>query len=161
MASFGTKSSNKLSTCHTDLQSILNQAIMFVDFSVVEGHRPCEKQFEYYKRGRKKVGEKWVVTKHREIITNIDGYAKKGKHNSFPSLATDIVPYEKGRQDWKNIDRFKRIMYFTKGIAAGMNIKLRFGGDWDGDFYENDQSFHDIPHVELHSKLIDGKWVKY
>jgi len=162
MPSFGKTSKSRLETCHEDLQKILNEAIQFVDFSIVEGHRPVEKQFDYFKRGRKEIDGVWKIVNKRKVITHIDGYKKKGKHNYDPSLAVDIVPWISGKgQDWNDLERFRRITYFIKGIAFANGIDLRIGGDWDGDFYINDQSFHDIPHLELHSKLVDGVWVRY
>ena len=33
--------------------------------------------------------------------------------------------------------------------AKQLGIKLRCGGDWDGDTETTDQKFHDLPHFEL------------
>jgi len=39
MYKFGTKSQQKIATCHPDLQDILDEAIKIVDFTVLCGHR--------------------------------------------------------------------------------------------------------------------------
>lgn len=144
MAIFGKRSNMNLKTCHEDLQIILNIAIKYVDFSVLEGHRGQKLQDHYFNTNRS--------TKRYP----------DGKHNRTPSLAVDVGPYVKGVGiDWKNLDRFYKIVSFIKGIAYGLGIELRLGADWDGDFWVNDQKLHDLPHLELYKKLIDGVWVKY
>ena len=144
MPKFGKSSTKKLETVHQDLQDILNEAIKYVDFGITEGHRKQELQDLYYETGRSKLK------------------FPQSKHNKFPSLAVDIVPYVVGvGYDYKNIDRFHNIVYFIKGIAYAKGIELRLGCDWDNDFETKDHSFHDAPHLELKSKLINGKWVKY
>lgn len=162
MPKFGRTSSKRLATCHEDLQDILNEAIQYVDFSIVQGHRSVEKQLEYFKRGREIIGDNWIVVDRDAVITNIDGVTKKGKHNHSPSLAVDIVPYYKGKHDWKDRQRYRNIVYFIKGIAFQMGFELRLGCDWDSDFENRDHSFKDLPHMELYRHLNErGEWVKY
>ena len=162
MYKFGRTSRNRLNTCHSDLQMVLNEAILYVDFSIVEGMRTVEKQFEYYQRGRTSIGGIWTVTDRSKIITNIDGIRNKGNHNYNPSLAVDIVPYYKGKADWWDITRFNNIVYFIKGIAISMGIELRIGTDWNGNFTDVDQKLSDLPHMELYRYLNDdGEWVEY
>jgi len=38
---------------------------------------------------------------------------------------------------------------FVLGIAHMKGIKIRWGGDWDGDTKMNDQKFNDLVHFEL------------
>ena len=98
--SFGVNSMKQYSTLHNDLQLILDHTILkcAVDFSLVEGYRPPEKQFEYFKKGRKQQPDgSWVVANKKEVITNIDGYKVKGKHNYNPSIAVDIAVYVPNR----------------------------------------------------------------
>jgi peptidoglycan L-alanyl-D-glutamate endopeptidase CwlK len=35
------------------------------------------------------------------------------------------------------------------GIASGLGIKLRWGGNWNGDFNLKDNKFQDIGHFEV------------
>lgn len=160
MPAFGRTSRNRLATCHPDMQDVLNEAIKWVDFSIVEGHRPVEKQFEYFQRGRECRDGHWVVTDKSKVITNIDGKMKKGTHNYTPSFGVDIVPWT-GKYDYKDTQRFRNIVYFIIGIGLSMGVKLRSGCDWDTDFYNNDQRLHDLPHLELDAKLIEGTWMPY
>ena len=39
--------------------------------------------------------------------------------------------------------------------ALGMGIKLRWGGDWDGDWQTRDNTFDDLPHFELAAEELD------
>jgi peptidoglycan LD-endopeptidase CwlK len=143
MPKFGTKSTERLNTVHPDLQEILNECIKYVDFSIVEGHRGQVAQDHYYNTGKSKV-------KYPD-----------GKHNKTPAQAVDIVPYHNNTWDWKDLERFKNIIYFIKGVAFAKGIELRLGIDWDNDFENRDHTFHDYPHIELRNKLIKGRWVKY
>ena len=160
---FGRTSRNRRNTCHSDLQLILNRAIKYVDFSIAQGMRTVEKQFEYYKRGRVQLhGKSWAIYDKSKVITNIDGTRKKGKHNYNPSLAVDIVPYYKGKADWNDLERFKNLVYFIKGIAFELGFELRLGCDWDNDFENRDHTLIDVPHMELYRYLDeDGEWKKY
>jgi peptidoglycan LD-endopeptidase CwlK len=164
MPNFGRTSQKRLDTCHEDLQLILREAILYVDFSVVQGHRPVETQFEYYTRGRTQNSKGiWYVSDQSKVITNIDGYKKKGKHNYDPSMAVDILPYYNGKVDWNDRERFRNIVYFIKGLAYAMGYELRIGADWNGNFTASDQSFMDVPHMELYKRINPhtGLWVKY
>lgn len=144
MYSFGKHSKKQLDTLHEDLKDVLNAAIKYVDFTIVEGLRDEKSQMMYFSQGKTKVQYPY------------------SKHNKTPSLAVDIVPWVKGiGTDWNNRERFKNIVFFIKGIAFSKGIELRLGIDWDSDFYSLDHSFIDLPHIELKSKLIDGTWVGY
>lgn len=137
---FGVKSSANLSTLHEDLQMILKDAIQYIDFSVLCGHRDKLEQNQLYKEGKSKV------------------QYPNSKHNTEPSLAVDIAPYP---INWNNTQRFAEMIRFIQGLAFGKwNIRLRVGMDWNCDYIRN-ESFYDFPHVELHSKLVDGEWLKY
>lgn len=60
--------------------------------------------------------------------------------------AIDIAPYP---LDWDNQKRF----YFFAGMilsaAHELDIKIRWGGDWDMDNDLDDQKFMDLVHFEL------------
>ena len=140
---FSEKSLANLKTCHEDIQKILVELIGMYDFSVIEGHRDKATQLKYYREGKSK----------------LDGITKKSKHQSFPSMAVDIMPYKKGTNAFsgKELDerRFYMMMGMVKAIADKLLIqgkishRVRFGLDWDGDDTFADQTFHDLPHFEL------------
>ena len=136
MPKFGKRSLDKLSTCHKDLQKIMEGVIDIIDFTIVEGERTLEQQQQYFREGKSK----------------LDGVTKKSRHQSRPSMAVDIAPWP---INWNDTRRF----YFLAGHVMTLadilydmgeiTHKVRWGGDWDGDHSFNDQSFHDLPHFEL------------
>ena len=128
MPKFGNKSLEKLKTCDPRLQDILHEAIKIFDFSVLEGHRDEETQNRLVKEGKSKL--EWP----------------KSKHNPFPSKAVDIAPYP---INWSDKGSFYILAGIVFGIAHEKGIKLRWGGDWDGDWSRSDQTFHDLPHLEI------------
>jgi peptidoglycan L-alanyl-D-glutamate endopeptidase CwlK len=125
---FSPRSQSALSTIHPDLQRVLKEAIKYVDFTVLEGHRGKAAQNAAVAAGKSKTP--WP----------------QSKHNATPALAVDIAPYP---VDWKDTARFHFLAGFIKGIAAARGISLRWGGDWDGDNDLRDQVFIDLPHFEL------------
>lgn len=137
------KSLEKFKTLHPDLQKILSELIKVYDFAIIEGHRTLEQQQQYYKEGKSK----------------LDGVNNKSKHQSYPSLAVDIMPYKKGTNAFSGDEldtmRFYFMMGMVKVIAHNLLDKgeishgVRFGLDWDGDDTFTDQTFHDLPHFEL------------
>lgn len=141
MFKFGKTSKERLNTCHSDIQLIMNEAIKItnVDFGIAEGHRSIEKQQQYFKEGKSK----------------IDGVNKKGKHNYTPSLAADIYPYFDNGAKWDNehLSYLAGIIHAVSEIlfASGkITHKVRWGGNWDMDgIILIDQSFDDRPHFEL------------
>ena len=128
MPKFGKRSKEKLRTCNEKLQKVFNEVIKHVDCSVLEGHRSGERQNKLYDEGKTKVKY------------------PNGRHNANPSNAVDVTPYP---IDWDDRERQTLFAGFVLGIAKSMDIKLRWGGDWDMDFEVQDNRFDDFPHFEL------------
>ena len=128
MAKFGNTSKERLATCDERLQKVFNEVIKYVDCSVLEGHRDERRQNKLFEEGKTKV--KYPT----------------GRHNSNPSRAVDVTPYP---VDWDDRERQTLFAGFVLGIARSMDIKLRWGGDWDMDFQVMDNRFDDFPHFEL------------
>ena len=128
MPYFSKRSKSRLSTCDERLQEVFTEVIKHVDCSVLEGHRSKERQNKLYDEGRTKVKY------------------PNGRHNSSPSKAVDVTPYP---VDWEDRERQTLFAGFVIGIARGMGIRLRWGGDWDMDFQVMDNRFDDFPHFEV------------
>ena len=128
MPRFGKKSKERLSTCDEKLQKVFNEVIKKVDCSVLEGHRGERKQEQYFTEGKSKVRFPF------------------GRHNSNPSRAVDVVPYP---IDWDDRERFNLFAGYVLGIAEGLGIEIRWGGDWNKNFKVDDNNFDDFPHFEL------------
>ncbi len=116
MYRFSRASLSHLHTCSPKLIGVANEAIKYVDFSVIEGYRSVDRQYELYKQG----------------MTQIDGIGTKGKHNRSPAEAFDLLPYPyvvNGVNIWK--DSFRSTLFAGRvlQIADCMGVKLRWGGE--------------------------------
>ena len=145
MPSFGNTSLRRLDECHDDIQVVFDAAIAVVDCTILCGHRGEEEQNEAFASGNSQV----------EFPLST--------HNVIPSDGVDASPYPIPDR-WGDIDmnaRFCDIEHQMKerhkfyalagtilGIASVLGIKIRWGGDWDGDGDFNDQSFDDLVHYE-------------
>ena len=152
MSVYSKRSVDYLDTCNGKLIELGYEVLKIHDHSVEEGFRGEEDQNGYYEEGLSQV--KWPYS----------------KHNVIPSKAVHFKPYpiewdEVLLMDWiltgNNIDK-KRLqkafreyskLYFFAGIVKAKAIELgmfvRWGGDWDGDYDFNDQTFHDLLHWEI------------
>ena len=124
MPHFGKRSKQRLKGVDIKLQHILNRLVEIMDVTIIEGLRSQERQDELVKKGASK-------TKYSKHI--------KGK-------AVDVAPYP---IDWEDRERFHYMGGMLRGIAHELNIKVRWGGDWDSDGEIADNSFDDLVHVEV------------
>lgn len=128
MPKFGKKSLENLDQCHLDLQLLFGEVIKDFDCSVLCGHRSEAEQNEAFRNN------------------NSTKKYPDSKHNQVPSIAIDVVPYP---IDWENLNRFYFFGGYVKKTAELLGVKIRWGGDWDGDTLTDDQGFMDLPHFEL------------
>ena len=128
MPSFGQKSVELLSGCDRRLYDICSDAIKIMDFTIITGHRNQAEQDADFAAGRSKL--KWP----------------DGKHNATPSWAVDIAPYP---VDWQDLSRFYVLAGIMLACAAARGVKLRWGGNWNGDFDLKNNKFQDIGHFEI------------
>jgi peptidoglycan L-alanyl-D-glutamate endopeptidase CwlK len=125
---YGKSSKDRLVTCHPEIQRLFNSLIEHYDISILCGYRDEEAQSKVFKEGKSTV-----------VYPN-------GKHNSQPSLAIDAGLYP---IDWSDKGRWYMFIGIVKERARQLGIKVRCGGDWASDLKTSDQTFHDLPHVEL------------
>lgn len=134
MPKFGEESIKKLETCHSDLQMVMNEAIKYINFSVLEGHRGQIAQEAAFAAGNSKLH--WPY----------------GNHNKSPSLAVDISPYP---INWNDTQRFIYFAGFIMAIAqilkkeGKITHSIGWGGDWNRDTELNDEKFRDLGHFEV------------
>lgn len=134
MPQFGKSSLQKLATLDPRLQKVLNKAIQNgPDMTIIYGHRTKEEQDKEFNSGNSKL--QWP----------------NSKHNSSPSLAVDIAQWDSKLNgiNWEDLKSFHVLAGYILGIGAEMGIKLRWGGDWNRNFSYTDQTFHDLPHIEV------------
>tara|TARA_Y100001973_G_scaffold81816_1_gene120710 strand:- start:1800 stop:2189 length:390 start_codon:yes stop_codon:yes gene_type:complete len=125
---FSKSSLSKLETCHDDLQKVFKEVIKHVDCTIIEGHRGEERQNKLCDEGKSKVR------------------FPNGRHNASPSRAVDVMAYP---IDWNDRERNTLFAGYVIGLARGMGVTLRWGGDWDSDFNLKENFFDDHPHFEL------------
>jgi peptidoglycan LD-endopeptidase CwlK len=115
------------------LVRVLDRAIKVYDFSVVETIRTVAQQ-------RENVLKNVSKTMNSKHLPDSTGYAR----------AVDIAPYP---IDWTDNPLSRARFYYLQGVirqaAFEERVKIRQGCDWDGDDSFKDQTFHDLPHVEL------------
>jgi len=134
MYKFSRISSERLATCHPDLQVLFNEVIKYFDCSVLCGHRGREEQEKAFSEGKSKLR------------------FPQSKHNSTPSMAVDVAPFP---IDWNDLHRFYyfagRVMGIADMLLAQNKIshRIRFGGDWNSDNQVKDNRFNDLVHFEL------------
>jgi len=128
MPQFSEVSKKRLATCHPMLQELMNEVIKYYDCIILCGNRGEEDQNKAYHDGKSKLKY------------------PNSKHNSIPSKAVDVGPYP---LNWKDSKKFYHMMGYIKAVADQKGIKISWGGDWDSDSDFNDQTFNDLPHIEL------------
>ena len=118
MFSYSDKSLNNLHTCHSDIIRLFRSVIKMNDCSIISGHRAAKEQLNLFCKGRLSSGD---------IVTYKDGFNQLSVHQSFPSLAVDVVPYPSG---WSDISLFYSFSAGVKKCAFDLNIPIKWGGDW-------------------------------
>jgi len=134
-------SRNKLYTCHTLLQRLVNEVLKggvtaegverkAFDVSVIAGFRGETAQNAAFTSGKSKL--QWP----------------RSKHNKRPAMALDIVPYP---LDWQDIRSFQNMGVAVKEAWAAIpaaertGYALAWGGDW---------TMRDYPHFELQKLTV-------
>lgn len=128
MPRFGRHSKEQIDTLAPALRWVLEEAIRHIDFRVRQGHRGQQEQERLYRQGKSKVH--WPYS----------------RHNVAPSEAVDIDPWP---LDFEDTDRYYFLAGWVMAVAASMQIRLRWGGDWDGDHDLAEEGFRDLGHFEL------------
>lgn len=109
MYKFSQRSLKNLSECDERLQRIAKEAIKKIDFTIIDGMRTQEES-----KKNKEKGTSWT---------------NKSKHCLNPSKAFDFIPYPfKG---WENLKSFEKVAKVLKEVAKELDIKVRWGGDWN------------------------------
>ena len=154
MPSFGKRSRQRLIRLDSELVGILEEAILHIDFTILTTKRSKEAQDEAHAMGRSKV--RWPDSKHNCAIENLSTPRAQWLDDPIGySRAVDVAPWLPGYPHirWGDADHFCYLQGIIKGIAVSRGIDIRFGGDWDRDGLLNrrdpDNSFNDLPHVEL------------
>lgn len=128
MPTYSARSCANLAEAHPALQAVFREVIEVIDHTVIEGYRGRVEQDAAYHAGKSKLPY------------------PQSKHNRTPAWAVDACPYP---IDWNDRARFFFLAGAVFQAAYKLGVKMRWGGDWDGDGAWRDQTFHDLPHFEL------------
>jgi hypothetical protein len=133
-------SKKRLALAHPLLQKIMNLAAENIDFLILDSMRGEAEQELAFKRKFTKV------------------HFGNSAHNWKPALALDIAPEP---LDWGNskdkahnakaLQRFVDLqLNHILPAARKLGIEIRQGVDWNRNGILTDDSWDDLPHVELH-----------
>lgn len=136
MPKFGPRSLQRLGTCHSDIQRVCHVVIREQDFTVIWGRREKVAQNEAFATGHSLV--QWPDSKHNAEAPDL-------------SDAVDLAPWFPTRPHirWDQERGFILLAGRMLQAAAALDIKLRWGGDWDqdNDLYDRNRPF-DLGHFE-------------
>jgi peptidoglycan LD-endopeptidase CwlK len=144
----GTASLKNLKGVHPDMVKVVGRAIEIsrVDFRVIEGVRTPARQQKLYAQGRTAPGPKvtWTLNSNH-FVKPATGYGH----------AVDLLPapYDWKLEDPKSTpemdDNFALVASAMYQAAAELNIRIRWGANWDGDKQWREKGETDNPHFEL------------
>ena len=145
MPAFSKKSKSLLEQCHPDLQKVFNQAIKYIDFTILDSTiRTKEQQTEYVKTGKSKT----MNSKH------LKRYCKE--FGGDCSFAIDVMPYfaSTPHTDWNDREEFALLAGIVLGIAKVykdlgiIKSDITWGGKWSANRIKENK-FVDMPHFEV------------
>lgn len=130
MATFGTASLKARAQLHPLLQDLVDEAIKLIDFKILDAVRGRAAQ------------ERAVAQGHSKV------HFGQSAHNYVPAIAMDLFP---APYDWNDKQSFIYLqMKVIKPTAEKLKIPIRQGIDWNRNGVITDESFVDMPHVELY-----------
>ena len=77
-------------------------------------------------------------------VTIIEGLRSQKRQDELVKKGASKTKYSKHIRE-----RFHYMGGMVRGIAHELDIKIRWGGDWDGDGEIKDNSFDDLVHIEI------------
>ncbi len=161
MPNFGRKSQEIKSTINPMLALLCDNVVKYFDITLIQGRRGKTEQNNLFADKLSQL--QWPDSKH-----NADEFAQ---YPDDLSMAVDVAPWPipfkwgdlKSRKvvardlQWKERVKFYQMVAIFKyewariqdNNLSARNYELRFGADWDSDNDYRDQSFDDLPHIEL------------
>ena len=129
MNKFSKISQDRLNTSHRLIQELMHNVLAIMDISILECHRTQERQMDLFLRG----------------LSELNGTDKMSKHQQFPSLAVDVIPYEKGHNPFDGSEKSELMFYKLSRIifieARKLGLDITWGGHWE--------SLIDMPHWQI------------
>ncbi len=163
----GKKSRDSLKGVHSDLKRLAYEMSRVVDaekkrrggvykfdFSVRDGVRGETAQAKAFKSGNSKVT--YPSSKHNNKPSEAIHFRpypvrwpQKPEFQPHSSVIM-VKQYKKQMKIYgKQLGRFYQLAGFVQAVATSLNIKVRWGGDWNRDGDIMDQNFDDLAHWEV------------
>ncbi|MFW2003010.1 M15 family metallopeptidase [Acinetobacter ursingii] len=145
------KSLSRLEGVHPNLVKVVQRAIQLTDqdFSVLEGVRSKEQCYINYGKGRtveqcavKNVPAKYAQPKEKKVTWLNNPLSSK----HVTGQAVDLVPYP---VDWDDLAKFNAIAKAMFTAAQELDVKIRWGADWNSNGVYREKGEYDSPHFEL------------
>lgn len=121
-----------LQPVHPKLAMVIRAVSEVWDLVLLESERSKEKEEENIRTGKSHLTDPMRCLHLKQA----DGYVHA------VDLAFDPI-------NWKDTRRFFYLGGYIRATALAMGVTIRWGGDWDSDTDENDQTFFDLVHFEL------------
>lgn len=159
MNKFGTTSLGRLNTCHPDMVKIASLAIKRsrIDFGIAQGSRTWQQQLDYYLQGKSKLDPRVEENKTRAKHVTGNGWRELSEALDFYIYHPNDELRIKLAYDRESLAYVAGVFVccaqelFEKGEVSHL---IRWGGNWDRDgVILHDQSFDDMPHVELYKPI--------
>jgi len=151
--SFGERSLKNLEGVHPDLVAVHKYAIAHggVDYSIIEGVRSEARQKQLYAQGRTVPGKivTWTLKSNHFIKPDGFGWATDCTpfHGHGISPWPDAHPPAERDYYWIAFDKMAKSILTA---AKVLQIKVRWGADWDMDGNPREKGESDSPHFELY-----------
>jgi len=138
MFKFSDVSKERLAMAHPALQDVFNEIINFVNIGITCSVRTVEEQKRLVADGKSQTMNSYHIP--------IEGQRY--------SRAVDIVWYSdfKGDYVWSS-NPYRIIGPAVVELGRRKGYIIRWGGDWDRDGDQRDQSFMDLVHFEYRGKI--------
>ena len=140
MFKFGQRSNERLEGVDGRLIFLLSDALAVspIDFGIPAngGKRTTEEQYYLFCENLSKCDGREIKSNHQV------------KEGALYSRAADVYAILNGKASWDR-DLYFMFAGIVLGLAKKRGLKIRWGGDWNGDFNFKDQSFNDLCHFEL------------
>lgn len=159
---FGKISEERMKELHPDLVKVLRRALQLskIDFTIIEGVRSDEQCFINFGKGRTPMEcmrggcpTRYAQPKLPKVtwLTKALSSNHRKKLDGF-GHAVDLYPYPVSlvlgrKKGWEPL--FDQIAKAMLAAAKELNIKIRWGADWDMDNMPRERGETDNPHFEL------------
>lgn len=144
MFKFSDTSLKRLQGVDEALVEIMKEALFIspIDFGIASGYRTSSEQYDLYRQGRDFVDGNLQIVDSSKVVTYLDGYKKKSKHQL--GQAVDIYAWVNGSASWKK-HHLALIAGVILTIANKRGVKLTWGATFGSDSFNG----FDFPHFQI------------